>query len=304
MAHACRNRNCSAIELRAGRAHSIFQLEKNEHQQPGRASVSRTLPIAANISTLFRELPLLERFEAARLRGFDGIEIQFPYTESPDALARAAVAANMPVVLINAPHIPSEHPFGIAGRPELQTLFRAQLAQVEEYAEALGAKFVHVLAGLLPSEVERERCLRVYQENLQLAAEVLRPKGVGVLIEPLNAWDAPGYLLGSFDLARSILAQHSPGIGMQFDAYHATRMGLDLVTELKRALPYIAHVQFADVPGRHEPGTGGVPFGEMLRTLLDANYHGWLGAEYSPSESTERSLSWLSEWRRVMAAET
>jgi hydroxypyruvate isomerase len=259
------------------------------------------MPIAANISTLFCELPLLERFEAARSHGFDGIEIQFPYTESPEALARAAVAANMPVVLINSPIIPSEHRFGIAGRPEMQTLFRAQLAQVEEYAEALGARFVHVLAGLLPAEAERERSLCVYQENLHLAADVLRPKGVGVLIEPLNPLDAPGYLLGSFDLARSILSRHAPGIGMQFDAYHASRMGLDLVEELGRALPYIRHVQFADVPGRHEPGTGCVPFGEMLNSLLDAHYLGWLGAEYSPSETTECSLTWLSDWRGVIA---
>jgi hydroxypyruvate isomerase len=263
--------------------------------------VSGALPIAANISTLFREWPLLERFEAARSQGFDGVEIQFPYAESPEALAKAAAAANMPVVLINAPVVPSEHPFGIAGRPELKTLFRAQLAQAEEYAEALGARFVHVLAGLLPAGADRERCVSVYEDNLRLAAEVLCPKGVGVLIEPLNPSDVPGYLLGSFDFARSILLRRAPEIGLQFDAYHATRMGLDLVNELERALPYIRHVQFADVPGRHEPGTGGVPFRDMLGALLDARYAGWLGAEYVPSGTTDRSLGWLAEWRAAMS---
>ena len=109
--------------------------------------MSGALPIAANISTLFRELPLPERFEAARSRGFDGVEIQFPYAESAEVLARAAAAASMPVVLINAPAAPPD--FGIAGRSDLKGLFRAQLAQAEEYAEALGARFVHVLAGLL-----------------------------------------------------------------------------------------------------------------------------------------------------------
>jgi hydroxypyruvate isomerase len=264
--------------------------------------VSGALPVAANISTLFRELPLLERFEAARSRGFDGVEIQFPYAEPPEALARAAAAADMPVVLINAPVAASEHPFGIAGRPELTSLFRAQLAQAEEYAEALGARFVHVLAGLLPAEADRERGLRVYEDNLRLAAEVLRPKGVGVLIEPLNSLDAPDYLLCSFDLAGSILSRLAPGIGMQFDAYHAARMGLDLVSELERALPYVRHVQFADVPGRHEPGTGGVSFRGMLSALLDARYAGWLGAEYIPSDTTDRSLGWLADWRAAMSA--
>jgi hydroxypyruvate isomerase len=165
----------------------------------------------------------------------------------------------------------------------------------------LGARFVHVLAGLLPAEADRERYSSVYEESLHLAAEVLRPKGVDVLIEPLNPSDVPGYLLDSFDLARSILSRCAPGIGMQFDAYHATRMGLDLVKELERALPYVRHVQFADVPGRHEPGTGGVSFLDMLRTLLDAEYGGWLGAEYFPSGTTDRSLGWLAEWRAAMS---
>jgi len=261
------------------------------------------LPIAANISTLFRELPLLGRFAAARSQGFDGVEIQFPYAESPEALARAAAAADRPVILINAPVVPPEHPFGIAGRPELTTLFRAQLVQVAEYAEALGVRFVHVLAGLMPEDGDRERSLGVYEDNLQLAAEVLRPKGVGVLIEPLNPSDVPGYLLGSIDLAHSVLSRCGPGIGMQFDAYHATRMGLDLVSELKRALPHVRHVQFADVPGRHEPGTGGVPFGGVLRVLLEARYQGWLGAEYLPTGATDRSLDWLADWRAIMSAQ-
>jgi hydroxypyruvate isomerase len=259
--------------------------------------VRATLPIAANISTLFRELPLLERFEAARSQGFDGIEIQFPYAESPEALARASGAAALPIVLINAPTVPSAHPFGIAGRPDLKPLFRAHLAQAAEYAEAMGARLVHVLAGCLPAEADRERCLAAYEENLDLAAAALSPAGVEVLIEPLNSFDVPGYLLDSFDLAHSILARRGAGIGMQFDAYHATRMGLDLVSALKRALPSVRHVQFADVPGRHEPGSGSVPFRKMLATLLEAQYRGWLGAEYFPSGMTDRSLGWLADWR-------
>jgi hydroxypyruvate isomerase len=260
--------------------------------------VSGALPIAANISPLFRELPLLERFEAARSQGFDGVEIQFPYAQSPESLARAAAAADMPVVIINTPASPSD--FGLAGRPELKALFRAQLAQAEEYAEALRARYVHVLAGLLPGNADRERSLSVYEENLHVAAERLSPRGVGVLIEPLNPSDVPGYLLGSFDLARTILSRRTPGIGMQFDAYHAARMGLDLVDEFEKSLPYVRHVQFADAPGRHEPGTGDAPLTELLEAVRGAQYAGWLGAEYFPSGITERSLGWLAHWRAAM----
>lgn len=254
------------------------------------------MKIAANISTLFRELPLLERFEAARAGGFDGVEIQYPYAAAPGALVEAAAAARMPVVLINTPVVPAEHPYGIAGRPELTALFRAQLAQARDYAEALGARFVHVLAGLAHGQAERERCLRVYRENLLLAAEELRPSGAVVLIEPLNPYDVPGYLLDSFDLARSMLSPGG-GIALQFDAYHAARMGLDVARELEISLPHVRHVQFADAPGRREPGTGTVPFEEILRILRRARYSGWLGAEYIPSEPTAQTLGWLPAWR-------
>ncbi len=264
--------------------------------------MSEGLPIAANISTLFRELPLLARFQAARSHGFDGVEIQAPYTEPPEALAAAAGAAGMPVVLINVPVVASEHPFGIAGRPDLKPLFRAQLARAAEYAGALGARFVHVLAGLAPSETDRGECLRTYEDNLDFAADLLRPKGIVVLIEPLNPIDVPGYLLSSFDVARSILSRRASGIGMQFDAYHATRMGLDLIDELDRSLPYVRHVQFADVPGRHEPGTGSVPFADLLSALRAGRYAGWLGAEYFPATTTDRSLDWLAQWRAAMGA--
>jgi len=262
--------------------------------------MSSALPIAANISTLFRELPLLERFEAAQSQGFDGVEIQFPYAERPEALARAAAAANMQVVLINAPVLP-EHPFGIAAHPELKTVFRGHLAQVAEYAEALGASFVHVLAGITEG-ADSKRSLETYEDNLHRAAEVLRPRGINVLIEPLNLSDVPGYLLGSLELALSILSRRAPDIGLQFDAYHVARMGLDLKSELEHARPYVRHVQFADAPGRHEPGTGSIPLVGMLLALLDARYSGWLGAEYFPSGTTEESLGWLPHWRTVVSA--
>src|SRR3979409_488256 len=111
--------------------------------------------IAANISWVFTEGAMLARFQGARAAGFDGVEMQFPYAEPPDELARAAKAADMPVVLINAP-VSREYPVGLAGRPEMRASFRSQLAQIGEYAEALEVRFVHVLAGRINSIDERE----------------------------------------------------------------------------------------------------------------------------------------------------
>jgi hydroxypyruvate isomerase len=255
------------------------------------------LNIAANISTLFREVPLLERFQAARAQGFDGVEMQFPYSESATMLARAGLSAGMPVILINVPVLPAIYPFGIAGRPEMCNTFRAQLPQICDYAEALAVKFVHVLAGCVHSPDERESCYSTYVDNLLFAAEILGRRGIKVLIEPLNTIDVPNYLLGSMATAQTILDRCGDRIGLQFDAYHVARMGLDPVDELKGALPRVRHLQFADAPGRHEPGTGSVPFESLIAALTTGQYGGWLGAEYMPLGVTTVGLKWLATWR-------
>jgi hydroxypyruvate isomerase len=252
--------------------------------------------IAANISMLFTEAPMLERFQAARAAGFDGVEMQFPYAESSDALARAARESAMPVVLINVP-VSREHPAGIAARPEMRDSFRAQLGQIAEYAGALKVRFVHVLGGRINSPDERERCRDTYVENLLLAAAALEPLGVSVLIEPLNPHDVPNYVVGTLDDAQAVLGRCGPKVGLQFDLYHVARMGLDPAAEVERWLPRVRHVQFADVPGRHEPGTGSVPLESALAVLEARGYGGWLSAEYIPKGKTAQGLGWLAAWR-------
>ncbi len=262
------------------------------------------IKIAANLSTLFRHLPWSGRFEAARSAGFDGVEIQSPYAEPSASLALAARGAGLPVVLINAPVSSPAHPFGIAGCVELRGEFRAQLPLVEEYALALGARYVHILAGRPEPGVARDSSIECYVENLSRAAERLGPRGIEVLIEPLNAYDAPGYLLDSFDLAARVIERCGAGVGLQFDVYHVTRMGLDLLRELERRLELIRHIQFADAPGRHEPGTGNVAFEPLLAKLLEVDYRGWLGAEYFPvGAAVDGAASiWLRAWRARLGA--
>src|SRR6266576_1921912 len=128
------------------------------------------MKIAANISLLFRELPLLERFGAAHAAGFDGVEMQFPYAESADALGRASRGEDIPVILINAPNSP-DHPAGFAGRPEMRERFRAQLPQIAEYADALKVRHVNVLAGFRDSAHGVQHCREVYADNLLRAAD-------------------------------------------------------------------------------------------------------------------------------------
>jgi hydroxypyruvate isomerase len=256
--------------------------------------------IAANISLLFRELPLLERFQAARAAGFDGVELQFPYDESARELAGAAERAAAPVVLINAP-ISAQYPAGLAGRPEMREFFRSTVPQIVEYADALNVRFVHVLAGhILPTD-ERERCWNTYAENLRRAADALQPYGIGVLVEPLNPLDVPHYLVGTLAAGILVLDRCEHRVGLQFDAYHVARMGLDPAVELQRLMPLVRHVQFADAPGRHEPGTGSIGFDPFLEVLNSRGYEGWVSAEYVPATDTTAGLGWMAAWRSAEA---
>jgi hydroxypyruvate isomerase len=255
------------------------------------------LAIAANISVLFKELPLLARFDAARTSGFDGVELQFPYGEAAEVLAAAANSANVPVILINAPIIPGAYSFGMAGRPEMRDAFRAQLPQIRDYARALGVRFVHVLAGTVGESDERRQCLDTYVDNLMFAVSALRQSGAQILIEALNSGDAPDYLIGTPEDAAHVIDRCNGAIGLLFDAYHIARMGLDPAATFRQLLPMVRHVQFADSPGRHEPGSGGVDFDALLGSLVGSNYRGWLAAEYSPLGDTVRGLGWLRDWR-------
>jgi hydroxypyruvate isomerase len=254
------------------------------------------MKIAANISLMFKERPFLQRFSAAKRAGFDGIEVQFPYDESPDALHRAATEAGLPVVLMNSPIIPRLYPAGMAGRPQMRAEFRSQLPKIAEYADALGVRFVHILAGPC-APAERGICRDTLVDNLMLSADALPTRQI--LIEFLNPHDAPGYLIGSLPDALQILACCDNRVRLQFDVYHAARCELSLAAELFRCLAMIDHVQFADAPGRHEPGTGTIRFGDVIPALLSSGYDGWLGAEYHPTGHTEAGLGWLVQWRQL-----
>jgi hydroxypyruvate isomerase len=252
------------------------------------------MKISANISLLFKERPLLQRFAAARQAGFDAVEIQSPYGESCADLRRAAVDAGLPVVLINAPTLAPTYPSGFAGRPEMRDAFRAQLPMVAEYADALQVSCIHVLAGTCTA-AELPTCRKLYVENLLLAADAL--EGRQIVTEFINPLDMPGYLNASLSVAREIVAASQGQVRLQFDLYHAARTHLGIATDLKACLPQVAHIQFADAPGRHEPGTGTTPFAGILSMLKLSGYDGYLGAEYNPIAATEEGLKWLPHWR-------
>ena len=252
------------------------------------------LGLSANISLLFRELPLLERFAAARAAGFPTVEIQIPYEHSATALTSAARAAGTQVILINAPLGVDASTFGTASLPDRETLFRAELERAAEYAQALGTRQINVLAGRT-TPADQPSALRRLSDNLALAAEIFARVGASALLEVINPINAPGYCVPNFELAADVLGASDPRVGLQFDVYHASMLGLDPAAAFTRNLPRIRHVQFADNPGRHEPGTGGLDFKAIFRTIRGSGYEGWVGAEYHPTGATVAGLDWMRD---------
>jgi hydroxypyruvate isomerase len=255
---------------------------------------------AANISTLFSELPPLERFGAAAAAGFAGVEMQYPYALDIDDLVRARDKAGVDFVLINTPAgDPAKGDRGIAALPDRVDEMKAGIERARRYAEKLGVRCMHLVAGRPAPEVERARARATFLDNMRRAARAMAEIGVTTCLEPINTFDVPGFFLSRPDEAIALIdACGEKNIALQFDFYHMQRMQGELIRTFERLMPRIAHVQFADTPGRHEPGTGEINFASIFATIDRSGYGGWVGAEYNPSRPTAETLDWLRPYRR------
>ncbi|MBV6323233.1 2-oxo-tetronate isomerase [Duganella violaceipulchra] len=249
---------------------------------------------AANLSMLFNEAPFLERFALAREAGFDGVEFLFPYAYEAEQLAERLRRHQLQLVLFNLPCGDwNAGDRGLACDPRRQDEFRAGVQSALEYATELGAPRLHCMAGKLPAGVAPERAHATYVDNLRHAAGVLAPHGIELLIEPINHYDMPGYFLNHSRQALDIIAETgSPNLFLQYDIYHMQRMEGELSNTIRAQLPMIRHMQIADTPGRHEPGSGEINYRHLFRHIDQIGYDGWLGCEYIPAGDTMAGLGW------------
>lgn len=257
--------------------------------------------LIANISMLFTEVPLAARLEAARDAGFQGVEIQFPEDADIDPLRAAMERADLDIVLINVPRGPGDA-VGLAALPGEAAAFRAAVAECAERAKRLGAAKVNVLAGRPPSDADPSTCRAVLKDNLIHAADRMAQNGIRVMVEPINPKDVPGFFLNGLAPTLEVLEEIGhPNLFLQFDLYHMAITEPDLATAIGQAGRWIGHVQFADTPGRHEPGSGGVDFTAALTALRGVGYDGELSAEYHPAGATTEGLRWMATFERMMA---
>lgn len=253
----------------------------------------------ANISVLFTELPLVQRIVAAAAAGFSAVEVQYPYEVPAIQFKEALAAAGLPLVLLNiaAPDLAAGGP-GLAAVPARQAEFDDALQQALTYAAMVRPQCVNVLPGRLAEGVSREEALATLAANVRRTAQAFAPLGIKVLSEAINPLDMPGFLINTPEhLLALIEAVDHPNFAAQLDLYHMARQGLDLPTAVAALAGNIGHVQFADCPGRNEPGSGTVDFMGAFSALRAAGYSGWLAAEYRPTATTQESLGWLAQWR-------
>lgn len=253
----------------------------------------------ANLSLLFREYPLADRFGAARAAGFDAVEIQFPYELPVATLRRELDIHELELVLINVPAGDlMQGGNGLACVPDREQPFRQGVLEALRYAEALDVSCVNVLAGRQPEGAELLDCLHTLAMNLRYAAESFQSLGITTTFEAINTFDMPRFMISTVaHLQEMREAVDHPTLKMQFDCYHLARMGEDLPAALRQNLGAIGHIQFADLPGRHQPGTGALDFPSLFALLDHLGYHGWCGAEYHPAGHTTDSLGWLEPYR-------
>ena len=253
---------------------------------------------SANISTLFGEVELPERFDAAARAGFRAVEIQFPYGWDKERLARAARLAGVEVVLINIPAgDPQKGDRGIACMLSRVAEFREGVARAIDYAHALGCTRMNCLAGIVPPGAHPSALRETYVANLRYAAGELARSGMTLLIEAISTQTVPGFFLSrsedAFALAKEV---GTDKLRVQYDLYHMRLMGDDLAGVIAANLEAIGHMQFADAPGRHEPGTGEIDFHSLFELVDRLGYRGWMGAEYLPTGRTEDSLAWAEDY--------
>jgi len=250
--------------------------------------------LAANLTMLYNEVDFLDRFAAAAASGFKGVEYLFPYAYPKDELAARLARHGLTQVLHNLPAgdwAAGER--GLACLPDRVGEFQESVGRAIDYATALGCRQVNCLAGIAPKDVDPARLRATFVDNLRFAAGKLGAAGIRLLIEPINTFDMPGFYLSrtreALDLIRDV---DSDNLYVQYDIYHMQRMEGELANTIRANLGCIAHLQLADTPGRHEPGTGEINY-RFLFGFLDAiGYDGWIGCEYKPKAGTVEGLGW------------
>lgn len=252
----------------------------------------------ANLSMMFNEVPFLDRFAAAAAADFKAVEFLFPYDHSAAEIRQRLDDSGLQQVLFNAP--PGDWMGGERGTatlPGRQQEFRDGIVKALDYAGTLGNTLVHVMAGIPPADLRPGVAAGLYVSNLAWAAEQAAPRGITLVLEPINHRDMPGFFLNTMSQGAAVVeALGRDKVGLQFDVYHCQVTEGDITKRMAALMPTIAHMQIADVPARNEPGTGEIGWRFVFTEMDRLGYTGWVGCEYRPAGDTVVGLSWRKQF--------
>ena len=253
--------------------------------------------LEANLQFMFNEYDLIDRYDAAARAGFKGVELQDPYSLPIPQIVERLERNNLKHVIINSPSAdPDTGRLNISLRADRVDLYKERTAQAAEYAAGLGCIGVNIGCGEI-DDIDPDEARATLIANMRHAAEELAKVGVIALVEAINTRDRPGFFINTTKQALDAIAEvDHPNLAILYDFYHMQIMEGDLTLTVKENLSLIKHMQLADNPGRHEPGTGEINYSHLLQHLDDIGYEGWVGCEYSPSGNTEQTLGWASAW--------
>ncbi|MFZ2170819.1 MAG: TIM barrel protein [Methylococcaceae bacterium] len=253
------------------------------------------LRFTANLSLLFTEVALIDRFKLVKQHGFKAVEIQFPYNLNLKSLNNALEDQQLKLVLFNvAADDLLQGGEGLACVPEKREQFRQAVTQTLEYAQLLKPEVINVLPGRCLDRHRQKEYLETFNENLYFAAGAFAALGIKTVFEAINTRDMPGFIIHSGQQMLDVLKQlNHPNLFIQYDIYHMQMMGEKPDEFITRHAGKIAHIQFADCPGRGQPGTGQINFEHVFSAIEKSAYSGWVGAEYKPVGTTTESLDWF-----------
>ena len=254
---------------------------------------------SANLSFLFQDLPFYDRIDAAALNGFRGVEYMAPYDYDVAEIKRRLRVHGVTQVLFNLPvgdFAKGER--GYATDPERIGEFRAGVAAAVSIARDLDCKRVNCLTGIEIPELDPARARATLVDNLRHAAQALDAIGATLVVEPLNRIDTPGFVIGTTAEALEIIDETgAPNFKVQYDVYHAQRAEGNVIATIRAHAARFGHVQIADSPDRHEPGTGELAYERILPVFDEIGYDGWIGLEYKPSRPVPATFSWVGAFR-------
>jgi hydroxypyruvate isomerase len=253
---------------------------------------------AANLTMLFTEAPFMERFALARMAGFKYVEYLFPYAYPLEDLKGQLKQHGLQQVLFNLPSGNwAAGDRGIAANPARIEEFRSGIPQAIQYAQGLGVTQVNCLVGKrVPDRSDAEQWAALV-ENVRFAARALGEQGIRLVIEAINQFDIPGFFLNRTEqVSKLIQDAGQPNVFIQYDIYHAQRQEGELVATIRAYAARIGHVQLADNPGRHQPGTGEIDYPFVLKALDATGYRGFVGLEYVPQPDSASSFGWIKEF--------